>query len=440
MRSLVFLCLLSACAHSNPGSSRELIQNYRQSGNYAQAFETAKAGVCEHPSDILWVGEYAQAWSDLNHPGSIDALVATCPLSNISKVYLRALAHASLKEFSIAKTQFKSLLSGLEKASLSEQDKAEVYYRAGLVSVLAQDFPAALRSLAIASVSMPLRVDIRLAQAQAELSLKHYSKAAQSLFSILVLNPNTSSLVKARRLLQKGWALAEGPLPSDIQVVLQNYLSSLERGQPNSDALRQLISLSEEHSHSRVFTVAGMVALRLGAQKNAHQLLVKASELNLFSPDPLRILGTSYAASNQWVKAFEPLKEAAKRNPFDPAVLSILAKVALHLNENDVAAEQYKLLVILEPQRSLHLLHLARAQRKLEKYAIARKVIKAGIELELTIPLVLEWAVIEAEHYQACTDPGVKSDAKAGVQEAVSQLLELSPKHPAAKALLASLE
>ena len=440
MRWVVFLGLLSACAHSTSPVSRDLVRDYRQFGNYPEAFDAAKAGLCENPSDVNWVGEYAQAWSDLRHPGNVDALVSLCSLPSFSEAYLRALVHASLKELPKAQEQFNALLSHPEADALSKEDRTEIYYRAGLVFLLAGDSEGALSHLAKASISMPSRVDIRLVEGQAHLSLKRYSKGIQSVLSILSLKPSAHALGKARRLMQKGWARVERPLKSDVQTKLNNHLSALERGEPSSGSFTELLLLSEHYSHSRVFTVAGMVALRLGAMERAHELLIRASELNPYSPDALRILGTSYAANNQWVKAFDPLNQAAKRNPFDAALLSVFAKAAVHLDEYVVAAEQYKTLTILEPLRALHLLHLARVQRKLEKYAIAEKSIKAGIKLDVTIPLVLEWAVIEAEHYKACSDLGEKSEAKAGVQEAVSQLLELAPKHPAAKTILASLK
>jgi len=427
----------AACAGSETLTLAQQAGKLQREGKQPEAYAAYGAALCAEPSSLALALELVQAWDALGQPGSPRAQLDDCPLDGATAAYLDGLADAAGGHT----TEAEARLAEAEEATSDKARKAEIAYRRGIVAVRDEVFDEALASFERAAGWAPERVDIRLGMAKARLGLGQYAAVIDELRGMLSISPSPDDIQRGLQLVDATVRAAEPPLPEGIAADLEDLLSAIDRPQLDRPSMLRALDLGNELQHPRVLTVAGLAALRLGAESEGTKLLERAAALSPLDPDPPRFLGIYHYAAQRMAEALPYLRQAHQRNPLDDDVAQRLAEAATATGDHETARESYRALVILDPKIAEYRLRLARAERQLGDLDAAKRAVEAGYALDTkSIPMLLERAVINARLAHVAPTQVERDAAARLTRESVDELLEISPDHPGADSILQSLE
>jgi tetratricopeptide (TPR) repeat protein len=425
---------LAACSGGPQLSAVERANAALRQGDRAGAYDELTAELCKGSADLDAARHLVSVWDELGRPATPMDRLARCSPAPVVPPYLRGLTLAAQGDHAAAALE-------LAAAEALEPGTIELTYRRGIVLLGAGDGVAAAIALSQAVAAAPTRVDLRIALAQAQTVRGTPADAIATLRGLLALRPPVVELRRARLGLNAAVRAGEPALPPASADILKGLLGALERGEANAQTLAQATALATSTQHPRALTVAGLLALRLGAAGEGRELLSRAAEASPLDPDPPRALGVSLYAADRPMEALPYLRDAAHRDPFDADVARMLAAVSTARGDNLLARDAYLRLTVLEPSVVENHLWLARLERQRGDLVAARQAAERGCVLTPSdVPLLLERAAIEAQLYSIATSDDERSQARARTRNAVTALLQAAPEHPAAGAILESVQ
>ena len=437
MRRCVLLLALIGCASTPKTLSLDAARDAHRAGDDATAYPKFAEALCREDKSLATARGLVESWVALGKPGTASQHVRECKLPPVVMAYIAGLEAAAM---GTPQPALQSLDDALAAAS-SAGDRAEIGYRAGLVRLESGDFDGAITSLREASGNDTQRVDVRLGLAQAQSQARLYAECVTTLRGILAIELTANDLDRARRVLRGAIRGAEDPLPAEARAELQDLLTVAERGAVDEHHIVRARELLSQHHHASVLTVLGVLAMRAGDVANGATALNEAAKLAPLDPDPPRALGFAFFASDRASLALGPLREAARRDPFDIQSRAMLAETASKLGETAIALEAYKALTVLAANRSDNYLWVARLERKQSRLEAARTAALKGLAVHKDdIPLLVEHAAIEAQIALTASESRVRREAASRTRDAVDELLVVAPGHPGAEAIRKSVE
>lgn len=435
------LCLLPAlligCGTTDRVSPAERAGSLRRQGQLAEAFGALAEAVCADPSsrDLDTARAFVEVWRDLGQPGTPAARIAACEIQPGVRSFIDGLAAATAGDLDTA-----DRLLAAAQTQLPAAAHGELLYRRGLVALGAHRAAVAREYLEGATGLAPERAEIRLALSRAHLELGQFETVIGILRNLVKIAPSREDIERGHQLLRAAVRAAEVPLEDEIETRLEATLSALDRAELSREDLLAILVLANEVRHPRVLTVAGIAALRFGAEPEGARLLREATELNPLDPDPPRALGIALLAGDRANEALGPLRVAFGRDPLDSDLARYLGEAASAIGDREAAREAYRALVVLEPRVTDNHLWLARTERQLGDFVAAGHAVEVGYRLDAqSIPVLLERAVIHARLANTAPTQAERLAAARLTRESVAELLALAPGHPGAGAILDSL-
>lgn len=427
--------VVAGCA-SRAVSPRANAEALRRSGEPAGAYDAYAQWLCAGEADLAAAGAFVELWDELGRGGDPMLRLERCSVPPVQHHYASGLVAAIRGDFARAD----AALAAAQSAA-ADHELGDVVYRRGLVALRAERAADAVAHLARAVAYQPSRVEPRLALAQALVGGGDFSAAVDSLRGLLAISPGGPDLERARRILRAAVRGSVPPLEPAAEVVVQELLGALERGQVGEEHATRARELLDEVRHPHTLTAVGMIALRLGDLARGAALLQEAAQASPLDADPSRVLGASHYAADRPSLALAPLRAAAARDPFDAATQQALADCAIKLGQIEVALGAYRALAVLQPRTADHFLWLARLERRLGHLPAARLAVERGHAVEPQhVPLLVERASIEAQLVLLAESARERDQAEERARAAVADLLAVAPQHPGAEAILASLE
>jgi len=434
--TLILLLAVTACATTPKVRALDQARTAHNAGDEAAAYRFYVDALCHEDQTLATGRAVVEVWAELGKPGTIEQKLK-CKLPLAVRDYVIGLEQAQNGNWEATD----ATLAKAEQAAQKDQDRAEVAYRRGLVALERAQFDAAIDHLRRASGDDPLRVDVRLGLAQAQSKARLFAEAVNTLRGLVAIDVAPADLHRARRVLRGAIRDADDQLPDDVRGELQDLLTVSERGAVGEQHLVRVREILAEHHNASVLTVAGVLAMRTSDPANGAAFLNEAAVLAPLDPDPPRALGLAFYASDRPAAALGPLREAARRDPFDVQTRRLLADTASRLNETDVALEAYRALTVLTPREPENYLWVARLERKATRYEAARVAAVKGLTIQAdNVALLVERAAVEAQIALAATDSHKRSEAADRTREAVDDLLAVAPGHPGADAIKKSVE
>jgi len=432
----VILLLGASCSTALQLTPAQEAGRLHREGKVVEAYAAYAAALCGEADDLEVARSFVEIWFELGQPGDPTARVVDCELTPGVLHYVRGLVAASQGSYEPADQQLAAALG-----FLGANYHGEVFYRRGLVALKAGQAEEALAFLNQAAGLSPERGDVRLALCQSKIELGLLPEAVEILRNLVTIKPNPRQVKRGRQLLETAVRAAEDPLPSEVETRLMESLSALDRSELNRAGFLELLALANEVVHPRVLTLAGIAALRFGADREGARLLMRAAELNPLDPDPPRALGVALLAAERPNEAFAPLRMALERDPLDRELARKLAKAAKVIGDQETARLSYRTLVALEPRITDNHLLLARVERELGNLNAARLAVNQAYALDAkSIPILLERAVINAKLAHSAPTQEERRYAAEMTRASVGELLEIAPDHPGATPILDSLD
>ncbi|MEZ0313078.1 MAG: tetratricopeptide repeat protein [Myxococcota bacterium] len=435
---LAMAVVLSGCA----SGARHLriadeARRLQQTGDQANAHRMFAEALCKEEVSLDNARAVVETWVALGKPGRADQRLERCALPVHVRGYLEGLAAAAEEQWEVAGAD----LMRAEATAPDDAARAEIAYRLGLVSLEQGHIDDAIVVLQRSAGLAPLRPDVRLGLAQAQARARLFAECADTLRGVVAIPMRATDLERGRRILRNAVRAAEDPLPDSMRVELAELLTISERGVIDEQHLARVRELMTEQRHASVLMVAGVLAMRAGDHAMATVWLNEATILAPLDADPPRALGIAFFAADRPSLAVGPLRDAARRDPFDLQVRGMLAAAASKVGESDVALEAYRALTVLAPAEPDNFLWVARLERKSGRNEAARAATERGLAVQSdNVLLLVERAAISAQMTLAEREPDARRAAAEQTREAVDRLLTVAPGHPGADAIKKSVD
>lgn len=382
IRSICIVSLLAtfACAHAAPAVSappataREKAQAARATKEFAAAYPLYTEALCEALAEDPGAPDAAELlrvslelWEALGRPDSPPEPLASCPLPQPLRTLGDGLVASAMANWQRAD---EVLAAAAEQAAESPPPwRAEVAMRRALVATHIGQSRAAEEHLLTAARATPDSPEVHLFAAHTQLRLGNPVGTVEALRGMLRAAPSPADLGRARILLrQAADAAAPAPSPADLAAA-QELMQTLQSDPIDADELPHARLLVSAAPHPRVLTLAGLLALRLGATAQGIDWLERAQAQNPLDPDPPRIVAGHYVAASDAATAVIALHTAAEANPFDAELAAELARQEQKAGDWVGAAKTLEALLVLEPHVARHSEAYAQVQAQLRDRA-----------------------------------------------------------------------
>jgi tetratricopeptide (TPR) repeat protein len=213
-----------------------------------------------------------------------------------------------------------------------------------------QKMPEALDAYRAAIVADPSNPDRTLDYTRLLMVMDRYDEAIQvvesgiaetSSIAPLQLRLGAVEMIKGNYSLARDAFQAALATDSQLDVAYVGLAETYARQANDVEAVRILEAAREKlPGHYLLEYYFGLLASRLGREREAITALEKAVELKPESADPIYELGKVYASRQDWVKAAHTLEHAIELNPQFGAAHYQLSRVYAHLSLNSKAEQE----------------------------------------------------------------------------------------------------
>ena len=381
-----FICIAmllgsSACGHFSwtatavpPPSARDRALAARTTQDLNAAYPLYAEALCEALAQDTAAGDAAELlrtsleiWEALGRPHMPPQTLTRCPLPAPLQTLGDALVASAMANWQRAADL---LAQAAAQASASPGPwRAEVAMRQALVAMHTGQSRAVDTHLRTATAATPQVPEVHLFAAHTRLHLQDPRGAVDALRPLLHLAPTAVDLGRARLLVQQAVdAAAPPPSPADLAAA-EELMQTLQADPIDPEELAHARLLVSAAPHPRVFTLAGLLALRLGATAQGMDWLEHAQAQNPLDAAAPRIVAGHYVAQRDTPGAIMALHAAWHANPFDAELAAELARQEKKSGDLQGAAKTLATLQVLEPQVPEHAQAYAEVQAQLKDRA-----------------------------------------------------------------------
>jgi tetratricopeptide (TPR) repeat protein len=425
-----------ACAHNTPQSADEIGRRLARQGQHAQALHLFTQALCTQDADLTVARDWVRTWDRMGQPEGVVALLDKCGLQPGLRLYIDALQKATLGH-----SEESIVLFGKAIKASSASDHGDMYLRRARLYVATKRLRLAGIDLQQVALIAPHLPGLYLCQARILLKQNQAHQVAIRLGQMLKYHPSPEHIREGRLLLHDAIGQHEPQITPELMQRIQKAQDVLAHTSLDRHAALSVLDEAHQFPHPKFLLVAGLTALRLGAQNEGERILKMAAKLNPLDPFAARTLGGSYFINENYSQALPWLSQAFALSPLEPSIARELGMSARAQSNHALALKAFSTLTVLEPLRRENHLNLARTQRLLGALQEASTTVERAYQLDTRhIPTLVERAILRTHMVQKLPLRTAQArKAKRWAHRSLEELLDVAPKHPAAKPLLEAL-